>query len=87
MKNISEINFDGTILKVNGIITKVLGMGVFNVKLQTLIPKLNEIVIVATVSGKMRIRFINLSLGNEVTVLIDSRYGLNKGRIVYRNKR
>jgi translation initiation factor IF-1 len=61
-------------------------MGVFNVELQTPEPKLNKKVVVATVSGNMRRHFINLSFGNEVTILIDVRYGMDKGRIVFRNK-
>jgi len=64
-------------LAVDGTIVETLPNGLFRVQIPT------GHVILAHVSGKMRIRFIRLITGDRVRVEI-SPYDLARGRIIYR---
>lgn len=64
-------------LAVDGKIVETLPNGLFRVQIPT------GHVILAHVSGKMRIRFIRLITGDRVRVEI-SPYDLQRGRIIYR---
>ena len=64
---------------VEGEVAEVLPNAMFRVKLP------NGHVVLAHVSGKMRMYFIRIVPGDKVTVEI-SPYDLTKGRIVYREK-
>ena len=66
-------------LTVEGEVTESLPNAMFKVKLD------NEHVVLAHISGKMRMHFIKILPGDRVTVEI-SVYDLSKGRIVYRHK-
>lgn len=66
-------------IEVQGTIVETLPNAMFRVKLE------NEKVILAYVSGKMRMHFIKILPGDKVTVEL-SPYDLTKGRITYRFK-
>lgn len=65
------------IIETEGIIKAVLAGTMFRVQLA------NEHEVLAHISGKMRKRFIRLTLGDRVRLEMSS-YDLNKARIVYR---
>lgn len=67
------------VIRVDGLVTKVLPSTLYRVKLS------NGAEILAHISGKMRKHFIKISIGDKVTVEI-SPYDLSKGRIVFRQK-
>ena len=62
-----------------GVVVESLPNATFRVKLD------NEHIVLAHISGKMRMHFIKILPGDRVTVEI-SVYDLTKGRIVYRHK-
>lgn len=64
-------------IQTEGIIRAVLAGTMFRVQLG------NEHEVLAHISGKMRKRFIRLTLGDRVKIEM-SPYDLNKARIVYR---
>jgi len=66
-------------IKVDGVVTETLPNAHFKVKLE------NEHVILAHISGKMRMHFIKILVGDKVAIEL-SPYDLNKGRITYRYK-
>lgn len=66
-------------IKVDGVITDTLPNATFKVKLE------NGHEILAHISGKMRMHFIKILVGDRVTVEM-SPYDLTKGRITYRYK-
>ncbi len=66
-------------IKVDGTITETLPNAMFKVSLE------NNHMVLAHVSGKMRMNFIKILVGDKVTVEL-SPYDLTKGRITYRYK-
>ncbi|GAB6281588.1 MAG: translation initiation factor IF-1 [Ignavibacterium sp.] len=64
---------------VDGIITETLPNATFKVKLD------NGHEVLAHISGKMRMHFIKILVGDKVSVEL-SPYDLSKGRIIYRYK-
>jgi translation initiation factor IF-1 len=66
-------------ITAEGVVVESLPNAMFKVKLE------NEHVILAHISGKMRMHFIKILPGDRVTVEI-SVYDLTKGRITYRHK-
>lgn len=66
-------------IKTDGVITETLPNAMFKVKLD------NGHEILAHISGKMRMNFIKILVGDKVTVEL-SPYDLTKGRITYRYK-
>jgi translation initiation factor IF-1 len=67
------------IIEVQGTVVETLPNAMFKVTLE------NGQVILAYVSGKMRMHFIKILPGDKVTVEL-SPYDLTKGRITYRAK-
>jgi len=67
-------------IQMQGTVIEVCPNALFRVKLE------NDHVILAHLSGKMRIHNINIHLLDNVTVEI-STYDLSRGRIVFRQKR
>ena len=65
------------VIRVEGRVTEALPNAVFRVELE------NGHKVLAHVSGKMRMHFIRILPGDQVTVEL-SPYDLAKGRIVYR---
>ncbi len=66
-------------IQVEGIVTDALPNAMFTVELE------NGHRVLATLSGKMRIRYIRVSPGDRVTVGL-SPYDLTRGRITFRNR-
>jgi len=66
-------------IEVQGTIVETLPSAMFRVKLE------NDQVILAYVSGKMRMHFIKILPGDKVTIEL-SPYDLTRGRITYRFK-
>jgi len=66
-------------IKIDGVVKEALPNAMFKVELE------NGHVILAHVSGKMRMHYIKMVPGDKVKIEI-SPYDLTKGRIVYRNK-
>ncbi len=66
-------------IEIEGTIVETLPNAMFRVKLE------NGQIILAYVSGKMRMHFIKILPGDKVTVEL-SPYDLTKGRITYRFK-
>ena len=66
-------------ITTEGVVVESLPNAMFKVKLE------NDHVILAHISGKMRMHFIKILPGDRVTVEI-SVYDLSKGRITYRHK-
>jgi len=66
-------------ITVDGIITDTLPNAMFRVKLD------NGHEILAIISGKMRMNYIKILVGDRVTIEM-SPYDLSKGRITYRYK-
>ena len=65
------------VMEFEGTVVETLPNANFRVKLQ------NELVILAHISGKLRMHFIRILPGDKVTVEI-SPYDLTKGRITWR---
>jgi translation initiation factor IF-1 len=66
-------------IKIDGVVTETLPNATFKVKLD------NDHEILAHISGKMRMHFIKILVGDKVSVEM-SPYDLTKGRITYRYK-
>lgn len=66
------------VIEVEGKVLEVVPGGDFKVELS------NGHVILATISGKMRLNYIRISPGDKVTIEL-SPYDLTRGRITYRN--
>lgn len=67
------------LIKVDGVILEALPNATFRVELE------NKHVVLAHISGKMRMHYIKILPGDRVTLEI-SPYDLSKGRITYRFK-
>ena len=67
------------VIEVEAVVIETLPNAMFRVKLS------NGVVILATVSGKIRMNYIRILPGDRVTVEL-SPYDLNNGRIVFRHK-
>lgn len=67
------------VIEVEAVVVETLPNAMFNVKLQ------NGVVILAHVSGKIRMNYIRILPGDRVTVEI-SPYDLTRGRITFRYK-
>jgi translation initiation factor IF-1 len=66
-------------IEVQGKVVKTLPNAMFQVELD------NKHMVLAHVSGKMRMHFIKILPGDTVTVEL-SPYDLSRGRIIYRSK-
>ena len=67
------------LIEQDGIIEEALSNAMFRVRLQ------NDHLIIATISGKMRMNYLRILPGDKVKVEI-SPYDLSRGRINYRYK-
>lgn len=67
------------LIKQDGTVTEALSNAMFRVQLE------NEHIVVATISGKMRMNYIRILPGDKVALEM-SPYDLNRGRIIYRYK-
>ena len=69
----------GDTLQMNGTVSEALPNASFKVELE------NGIMVLAHISGKMRMHYIRIRPGDKVTVELTP-YDLTRGRIVYRFK-
>lgn len=67
------------VIEVDGVVVEALPNAMFKVKLE------NDHIILAHVSGKMRMNFIRILPGDRVTMELTP-YDLSRGRITYRFK-
>ena len=67
------------VIKVDGVVKELLPNTMFRVELP------NNHIVLAHISGKMRLNFIRILPGDTVTLDM-SPYDLTKGRIVFRQK-
>ena len=67
------------VIEVEGVVVEALPNPMFKVKLE------NDHIILAHVSGKMRMNFIRILPGDRVTMELTP-YDLSRGRITYRFK-
>lgn len=67
------------VIEVEGFVVEALPNAMFKVKLE------NDHIVLAHVSGKMRMNFIRILPGDRVTMELTP-YDLNRGRITYRFK-
>jgi len=67
------------VIKQYGIIEEALSNAMFRVRLE------NDHMLIATISGKMRMNYIRILPGDKVSVEM-SPYDLSRGRITYRYK-
>ena len=67
------------VIEVEGVVVEALPYAMFKVKLE------NDHIILAHVSGKMRMNFIRILPGDRVTMELTP-YDLSRGRITYRFK-
>lgn len=67
------------VIEVEGVVVEALPNAMFKVKLE------NDYIVLAHVSGKMRMNFIRILPGDRVTLELTP-YDLNRGRITYRFK-
>ena len=67
------------VIEVEGVVVEALPNAMFKVKLE------NDHIVLAHVSGKMRMNFIRILPGDRVTLELTP-YDLNRGRITFRFK-
>ena len=67
------------VIEVEGTVLEILPNAMFKVELE------NKHVILAHISGKLRMNFIRILPGDKVTIEM-SPYDLSKGRIIWRDK-
>ena len=75
-------------IEVEGKITEVLPNTLFRVSIDNApdLPELVGKVILAHISGKMRVHYIKLLAGDRVRMEMSPRYDLTKGRVTFRLK-
>ncbi len=75
-----------SVIEVEGVVTEALPNATFRVKVEALSsPEGGDHIVLATVSGKIRMNFIRILPGDRVKMEL-SPYDLTRGRIVYRYK-
>ena len=67
------------VIEIEGVVVEKLPNAMFKVELE------NGHIVLAHISGKLRMNFIKILLGDKVTLEM-SPYDLSKGRIVWRDK-
>ncbi|MCR5369192.1 MAG: translation initiation factor IF-1 [Clostridium sp.] len=67
------------VIEIEGIVVEKLPNAMFRVELE------NKHIVLATISGKLRMNYIRILPGDKVTLEM-SPYDLSKGRIIWRDK-
>ena len=67
------------IIEIEGVVVEKLPNAMFKVELE------NKHIVLATISGKLRMNYIRILPGDKVTMEM-SPYDLSKGRIIWRDK-
>ena len=65
------------VIEIEGVVVEKLPNAMFKVELE------NKHIVLATISGKLRMNYIRILPGDKVTM---SPYDLSKGRIIWRDK-
>lgn len=75
-------------VEVEGVITEVLPNTLFRVSINRSadFPELEGRIILCHISGKMRMHYIKLMVGDRVKIEMSPKYDLDKGRITFRLK-
>lgn len=75
-------------IEVEGVVTEVLPNTLFRVVIDRSpeIIELKDRVILCHISGKMRMHYIKLMVGDRVKIEMSPKYDLDKGRITFRLK-
>jgi len=83
-----SLNFMDNTIEVEGTITEVLPNTLFRVVIDSS-PEIAELmgrIILCHISGKMRMHYIKLMVGDRVKIEMSPKYDLDKGRITFRLK-
>jgi translation initiation factor IF-1 len=72
-------------IEVEGVVVDTLPNAMFKVKIEGLANLEGDHIVLAHISGKMRMHYIRILPGDKVTVEL-SPYDLTRGRITYRSK-
>ncbi len=83
-----SLNFMDNTIEVEGTITEVLPNTLFRVVIDRS-PEIAELIgriILCHISGKMRMHYIKLMVGDRVKIEMSPKYDLDKGRITFRLK-
>lgn len=67
------------VIEIEGVVVEKLPNAMFRVELE------NKHIVLATISGKLRMNYIRILPGDKVTMEM-SPYDLSKGRIIWRDK-
>jgi translation initiation factor IF-1 len=67
------------VIEIEGVVVEKLPNAMFRVELE------NKHIVLATISGKLRMNYIRILPGDKVTLEM-SPYDLSKGRIIWRDK-
>ena len=67
------------VIEIEGVVVEKLPNALFKVELE------NKHIVLATISGKLRMNYIRILPGDKVTMEM-SPYDLSKGRIIWRDK-
>ena len=67
------------VIEIEGVVVEKLPNAMFRVELE------NKHIVLATISGKLRMNYIRILPGDKVTLEM-SPYDLTKGRIIWRDK-
>ena len=67
------------VIEIEGVVVEKLPNAMFKVELE------NKHIVLATISGKLRMNYIRILPGDQVTMEM-SPYDLSKGRIIWRDK-
>ena len=67
------------VIEIEGVVVEKLSNAMFKVELE------NKHIVLATISGKLRMNYIRILPGDKVTMEM-SPYDLSKGRIIWRDK-
>ncbi len=84
---ILRLNMQETI-EVEGVIREVLPNTLFRVEVERSLdlPEIEGTTILCHISGKMRMHYIKLMVGDRVRIEMSPKYDLEKGRITFRLK-
>lgn len=85
LANAPSASTNSDVIEVEGKITEVLPNTLFRVEIdRTEVPELLGRVILAHISGKMRMHYIKLLEGDRVRLEMSPKYDVDKGRITFR---
>lgn len=77
---------DKAVIEVEGVVREVLPNTLFRIEIDSSpdVPELMGRVILCHISGKMRMHYVRLMVGDRVKAEMSTQYDLEKGRITFR---